>query len=42
MFLFFTGAVLRKAGTAEAIMLLAQAALILIMITILEHQGRRS
>jgi UDP-GlcNAc:undecaprenyl-phosphate GlcNAc-1-phosphate transferase len=33
--------VLRKAGTAEAIMLLAQAALILIMITILEHQGRR-
>jgi len=34
--------VLRKAGTAEAIMLLAQAALILIMITILEHQGRRS
>lgn len=32
--------VLRKAGTAEAIMLLAQAALILIMITILEHQGR--
>jgi UDP-GlcNAc:undecaprenyl-phosphate GlcNAc-1-phosphate transferase len=34
--------VLRKAGTAEAIMLLAQAALILIMMTILEHQGRRS
>jgi len=34
--------VLRKAGTAEAIMLLAQAALILIMITILEHQGRRT
>jgi UDP-GlcNAc:undecaprenyl-phosphate/decaprenyl-phosphate GlcNAc-1-phosphate transferase len=34
--------VLRKAGTAEAIMLLAQAALILIMITILEHQGRRA
>jgi UDP-GlcNAc:undecaprenyl-phosphate GlcNAc-1-phosphate transferase len=33
--------VLRKAGTAEAIMLLVQAALILIMITILEHQGRR-
>jgi UDP-GlcNAc:undecaprenyl-phosphate GlcNAc-1-phosphate transferase len=33
--------VLRKAGTAEAIMLLAQAALILIMITIMEHQGRR-
>jgi len=33
--------VLRRAGTAEAIMLLAQAALILIMITILEHQGRR-
>ena len=33
--------VLRKAGTAEALMLLAQAALILIMITILEHQGRR-
>ena len=33
--------VLRKAGTAEAIMLLAQAALILIMVTILEHQGRR-
>jgi UDP-GlcNAc:undecaprenyl-phosphate GlcNAc-1-phosphate transferase len=33
--------VLRKAGTSEAIMLLAQAALILIMITILEHQGRR-
>ncbi len=33
--------VLRKAGTAEAIMLLAQATLILIMVTILEHQGRR-
>jgi UDP-GlcNAc:undecaprenyl-phosphate/decaprenyl-phosphate GlcNAc-1-phosphate transferase len=33
--------VLRKAGTAEALMLLAQAALILIMLTILEHQGRR-
>ena len=32
--------VLRKAGTAEAIMLLAQAALVLIMITILEHRGR--
>ena len=34
--------VLRKVGTAEAIMLLAQATLILIMITILEHQGRQS
>ena len=33
--------VLRKVGTAEAIMLLAQATLILIMLTILEHQGRR-
>ncbi len=33
--------VLRKAGTAEAIMLLAQATLILLMLTILEHQGRR-
>lgn len=33
--------VLRKVGTAEAIMLLAQATLILIMVTILEHQGRR-
>lgn len=32
---------LRKAGTAEAIMLLAQASLILIMMTILEHRGRR-
>lgn len=32
--------VLRKAGTAEAIMLLAQAALVLILITILEHRGR--
>ncbi len=32
--------VLRKAGTAEAVMLLAQAALVLIMITILEHRGR--
>ncbi len=34
--------VLRKVGTAEAIMLLAQATLILIMVTILEHEGRRS
>ena len=34
--------VLRKAGPAEAIMLLAQAALILILLTILEHRGRRS
>lgn len=33
--------VLRKVGAAEAIMLLAQATLILIMVTILEHQGRR-
>lgn len=33
--------VLRKVGTAEAIMLLAQATLILIMVTILEHEGRR-
>jgi UDP-GlcNAc:undecaprenyl-phosphate GlcNAc-1-phosphate transferase len=32
---------LRTAGTAEAVMLLAQAALILIMLTILERQGRR-
>lgn len=32
---------LRKAGTAEAIMLLAQTTLILIMMTILEHRGRR-
>lgn len=32
--------VLRKADTAEAIMLLAQAALIVVMITILEHRGR--
>jgi UDP-GlcNAc:undecaprenyl-phosphate GlcNAc-1-phosphate transferase len=32
--------VLRKAGTAEAIMLLAQASLIFIMLTILERQGR--
>ncbi len=32
--------VLRKAGTAEAIMLLVQASLVLIMITILEHRGR--
>jgi UDP-GlcNAc:undecaprenyl-phosphate GlcNAc-1-phosphate transferase len=38
----FAAIVLRKVGTTEAIMLLAQAALILIMITILEHQGRRS
>ena len=33
--------VLRKADTAEAIMLLAQATLILLTITILEHRGRR-
>ncbi|MFM8552811.1 MAG: hypothetical protein ACKOCD_10985 [Nitrospiraceae bacterium] len=33
--------VLRKAGTTEAILLLAQAALIVIIITILEHCGRR-
>ncbi len=32
--------VLRKAGTVEAVMLLVQAALVLIMITILEHRGR--
>lgn len=32
---------LRRAGTAEAVMLLAQAALILIIMTILEHRGRR-
>lgn len=32
--------VLRKADTAEAIMLLAQATLIVVMITILEHRGR--
>jgi UDP-GlcNAc:undecaprenyl-phosphate GlcNAc-1-phosphate transferase len=32
--------VLRRAGTAEAVMLLVQAALVLIMITILEHRGR--
>ena len=33
--------VLRKAGTGEAILLLTQAALIVIMVTILEHAGRR-
>jgi UDP-GlcNAc:undecaprenyl-phosphate GlcNAc-1-phosphate transferase len=33
--------VLRKAGTTEAILLLAQAALIVIMITIMEHYARR-
>ena len=33
--------VLRKAGTAEAILLLTQACLIVIMVTILEHAGRR-
>jgi len=33
--------VLRKAGTTEAILLLAQAALIVIMVTILEHYARR-
>ena len=33
--------VLRKADTAEAILLLTQASLIVIMITILEHAGRR-
>ncbi len=33
--------VLRKAGTTEAILLLAQAALIMIMITIVEHYARR-
>ena len=32
--------VLRKANTAEAIMLLAQATLIVVIITILEHRGR--
>jgi UDP-GlcNAc:undecaprenyl-phosphate GlcNAc-1-phosphate transferase len=32
--------VLRKAGTVEAVLLLIQAALVLIMITILEHRGR--
>jgi UDP-GlcNAc:undecaprenyl-phosphate GlcNAc-1-phosphate transferase len=32
--------VLRKAGAVEAILLLIQAALVLIMITILEHRGR--
>jgi UDP-GlcNAc:undecaprenyl-phosphate GlcNAc-1-phosphate transferase len=32
--------VLRKAGPAEALMLLAQAALVLIMLTIMEHRGR--
>lgn len=32
--------VLRKADTAEAIMLLAQATLIVVLITILEHRGR--
>ncbi len=32
--------VLRKAGLAEALMLLAQAALIVTMLTILEHRGR--
>jgi UDP-GlcNAc:undecaprenyl-phosphate GlcNAc-1-phosphate transferase len=34
--------VLRKAGTVEAVLLLIQAALVLIMITILEHRGRTS
>ena len=33
--------VLRKAGTTEAILLLTQAALIVIMVTTLEHAGRR-
>ena len=36
------GMVLRKAGIGEAVLLLTQAALIVIMITILEHAGRRS
>ena len=33
--------VLRKAGTTEAILLLAQAALIVIILTILEQHARR-
>ena len=40
--LSFAALVLRKAGTFEAVLLLAQAVIIVIMVTVLEHAGRRT